>query len=254
MKRVIHICIVVAWTLLSSTLHAATRILVFPFEAANNVPRWEWLSHGLAAEIELRLLRISSVDVALYPEYVSAAKANRIARSHRVDAFVHGEYRVEGGFVEVTSEVVNFSNPDMPRSFDGRAPFENLLTSIDNLCSSLPVATGARLLRAERGLLDHPSTINTKGFESYAEGLAHLRAYSSDPFSSEDHLVPALVAMMRARALDDAFFGPSLQIGKIHEASSNPDKAIASFQEALGRAPGLRPARDAIDRLTRKSL
>ena len=250
MKRMTLLCMVVVWALCSGAVHSTTRILVFPFEADNSVPRWEWLGQGLAAEVELRLLRISSVDVALYSAYVPRAQIGRIARQHGVDAYISGSYRVDGGFVEVATEVVDFSTPDMVRSFRGRAPFESVLSSLDELCKSLPISTGARLLRIERGLLDHPSTDDVKGFESYAEGLAHLRAYAADPFASEDHLVPALVAMMRARRLDDAFFGAPYQIARIHEASSNRVKAIAAYREALSRAPGLKAASKAIERLT----
>ena len=252
MKRAVLLCVVAAWSLLNGPLHATTRILIFPFEADNSVPHWEWLSYGLPAEIELRLLRVSSADVALHDQRVPDSKVEKVARSHGARAYVTGSFRIAGGFVEVEAVVVKLSAPDMPRKFSGRAPFSSMLRSLDDLCKSMPVATGARLLRTEHGYLDHPTTDDVEAFEFYASGLAHLRAYQADPFASEDHLVPALISMMRARKKDKGFYGPCLKMGRIHEQSGNSDRSIASYREAIRRAPGLKPAMEAIARMEGK--
>ncbi len=238
MNRLIVLCWIFVPTIcMCSLLQAGTRILVFPFEADNSVPRWEWLGPGLAAEIELRLLHVASVEVVRQPEYVALKQTLRVAQATGVDAFVRGSYRIVGDAVKVTAEVINTETPDLPRSFRGSAPTTNLLRALNDLCKSIPVVTGTRLMREEYGLLDNPTTSNPRAFESYVTGITPIAMNMMNPVGAQDSLVPAIVSLLKASDRDPGFYGAHYQLGWIHELSANHTRAIEVYAEALKRDP-----------------
>lgn len=229
---------------IGTSAHATTRILVFPFEAENSVPRWEWLKRGLAAEIELRLLRLSSADVSVYAEYVPREQTVRAARAFGYRTFVRGSYRIDGGFVQIRAEVVDTASPDMARVVESRSPSLQPLRVLDELCASLPVSADARLLRSEAGVLKTSTTKRVPAFEAYVEGLSIVTRLESEPLEDLDLLAPAILSFRKAADLDPAFYGPYYQLGRVYEMFGDREKAVAAYGEALKRVPGVHRIED----------
>jgi hypothetical protein len=233
----------------SAPTDATTRILVFPFEAENNVPHWKWLERGLAAEVELRLLRVSSVDVSLHPLYVPREQTLRVARESGVKTFVRGTYRITGDFVEIRAEAVSCETPELARVITSRAPSGQLLRALNDLCASLPVAAQARLLRSESEVLVVPSTSSVQAFETYVEGLSQLTQLQSHSILNPELTTPVVVVFQKAAGIDPAFYGPYLQLGRLHEMNGQTEKAVDAYKEAVKCVSGIRWIEKRIEQL-----
>ena len=63
-----------------------------------------------------------------------------------------------------------------------------------------------------------------------------------------------MVSFRKAAEQDPMFFGPHYQLGLIHEASCDHARAVAAYEAALERTPGIRRIQKALDRLVDRGV
>ncbi len=116
------VCAAFAMLVASPAARAATSVAVFNFEMTSETPEWKWLQKGLADRIATDFVQERSLQVTARDEMQLLAEklswvpemategpvpVAHIRRALKIDRLVTGVYRVTGGRVHITGQIVD---------------------------------------------------------------------------------------------------------------------------------------------------
>jgi adenylate cyclase len=183
-------------------------IAVLPFVNLSSDREQEYLSDGIAEEINIKLSRLKGIAVAARTSVVrfkgATLNPSEIGAALGVAWLLEGSVRRAGDRIRVTTTLLKAADGFRVWSEDVEAKLDDIFALQERIASRTVDGLALKLTPAERRSLSDWGTRNANAYDEYLQGQALY-----ENFQTREQFAAALVHFERALAID-ARFAPAL--------------------------------------------